>query len=157
MHEPDAGLVAGARAAATSIASLGLAGAGGVLAWFAYIDAPISDAAMGLVALGVLCTLLAVALALWSRELLLAVPPDDSAPPAPPALASATRVHASLVRATLVRATLLRRVALVLLLAALLLLAAATLATLNLRGSGAADAEDARTTALFLAPGRLAC
>ena len=153
MHEPDAGLVAGARAAATSIASLGLAGAGGVLAWFAYIDAPISDAAMGLVALGVLCTLLAVALALWSRELLLAVPPsDDSAPPAPPALA-----RAPLVRATMVRATLLRRVALVLLLAALLLLAAATLATLNLRGSGAADAEDARTTALFIAPGRLAC
>jgi len=145
MHEPDAGLAAGARAAATSIASLGLAGAGGVLAWFAYIDAPISDAAMGLVALGVLCTLLAVALALWSRELLLAVPPADGG--APPALA----------RATLVHATLLRRVALVLLLAALLLLAAATLATLNLRGSGAADAEDARTTALFIAPGRLAC
>jgi len=145
MHEPDAGLVAGARAAATSIASLGLAGAGGVLAWFAYIDAPISDAAMGLVALGVLCTLLAVALALWSRELLLAVPPADGG--SPPALA----------RATLVHATLLRRVALVLLLAALLLLAAATLATLNLRGSGAADAEDARTTALFIAPGRLAC
>jgi hypothetical protein len=148
MHEADAGLVAAARAAATSIASLGLAGAGGVLAWFAYIDAPITDAAMGLVALGVLGTLLAVALALWSRELLLAVPAADG---------SASPVLQSLARATLVRATRLRRVALVLLLAALLLLAAATLATLNLRGSGAADAEDARTTALLRMPARIGC
>jgi hypothetical protein len=138
MQDTDTGVRAAARAAATSIASLGLAGTGGVLAWFAFIDAPISDGAMALVALGVLCSL-------WSRELLLAVPAADaggspagqSLPPGRPAPDA------------LARATLLRRAALVLLLLALLLLALATLATLNLRGDGANDSEDARTTAWY--------
>jgi hypothetical protein len=136
MHETDTGVRAAALAACTSIGSLGLASAGGVLAWFAYVDAPITDAAMGLVALGVLGALLAVAAALWARELLLAPAAGDAV-------------------ARLARSTLLRRIALGLLLLALLLLAAGTLATLNLRGTGAADAEDARTTALVRAPARV--
>jgi hypothetical protein len=129
MTDTDAGLRLAARAAAASIAASGLAVPGGVLAWFAYIDAPITDGAMALVALGVLCAVLAVAAALWARELLLGPASGESAAP-------------------LARATLLRRIALCLLLLSLLVLAAATLATLNLRGSGDAEAEDTRTTAL---------
>ena len=129
MQETDTGLRGAARAAATSIAASSLALAGGALGWFAYVDAPITDGAMGLVVLGVLCAVLAVASALWARELLLAPVNGDGAVP-------------------LARAALLRRIALGLLLAALVLLAGATLLTLNLRGSGDDDAQDARTTAL---------
>jgi len=129
MPDTDTGLREAARGAATSIAGCSLGVAGGVLAWFAYIDAPITDGAMMLVALGVLGAVLATTAALWARELLLAPPEGDGA-------------------ARLARSTLLRRIALGLLLAALLLLAVATVATLNLRGSGDAAAEDARTTAL---------
>ena len=129
MPEADPELRVAARAAAASIACTGLAVAGGVLAWFAYIDAPITDGAMALVALGMLGAVLAVAAALWARELVLAPPAGDGSVP-------------------LARSTLLRRIALGLLLASLLLFAAATLATLNLRGSGDAAGEDARTTAL---------
>lgn len=129
MPDTDEDLRHAARAAAASIAATGLAAGGGVLAWFAYIDAPITDGAMVLVALGVLSAVLAAAAALWARELLLG--PAAGEGPVP-----------------LARATLLRRIALCLMLLALLVLATATLATLNLRGSGDAQAEDTRTTAL---------
>ncbi len=130
MPDTDAGLRLAARVAAGSIATTGLAVAGGVLAWFAYVDAPITDGAMLLVVIGVLGAVLAAAAAFWARELLLGPGSGDGVAP-------------------LARATLLRRIALCLLLLSLLVLAAATLATLNLRGSGDADAEDTRTTALF--------
>lgn len=137
MPDTDEGLRHAARAAAASIAATGLAAGGGVLAWFAYVDAPITDGAMVLVALGVLFVVLAAAASLWARELLLG-PAGGDGP------------------VTLARATLLRRIALCLLLVALLALAVATLATLNLRGSGDAQAEDTRTTTLATPAARLA-
>ena len=89
---------------------LGLLGAG--FAWFAYIDAPITDGAMRLFAIAVLVALLSMIAALRSGE----------------AASAATGARA-------------RRVALWLFVAATALMLTAATVTLNLRGTGSEDSD----------------
>jgi fumarate reductase subunit D len=104
------------------IATLNLGLLAGVGAWFAYIDAAITDAAMLVLAVGIALSLGSVAAALLSMERLL------------------SRVAAA---PTGVRS---RRLALLLLLLALVCELGAATATLNLKG-GDSDASDTTTAA----------
>jgi type IV secretory pathway VirB2 component (pilin) len=112
MEERAADALREARRAARWLAQLDLALLAAGFAWFAYIDAPISDGAMWLIAGSVAAGLAAVAAALMGWETA--------------AGASGTRW---------------RRAAQLLFLAALALMLAAATATLNLKGTGNADAD----------------
>ena len=124
---PEPAAPAAAHALARFIAVVALLVAGVVLAWFGWIDAPISDGAMVLVAAGLLLAVLAAGAALLSLEA------GVAADAAAGATGGAWRRW--------------RRLALAFLLAALLVLAVAAVVTLNLRGSGA-DEDGATATHL---------
>jgi FtsH-binding integral membrane protein len=64
----ESGSIKQLRRAARYLVSLDLAVLGAGFAWFAYIDAPITDGAMRLFALAVLCGLLALIAALFACE-----------------------------------------------------------------------------------------
>jgi len=115
-----------ARALARFVVAIALLLAAVALAWFGWIDAPISDGAMVLFAVGLLFTVLAAGAGLLSLE-------SGLAADAPGAAAS----HLP---------GLWRRLALAMLLAALLVLAVAAVVTLNLRGTGGDADEDATAT-----------
>lgn len=120
-------MAAEARAFARLVAMIALLLGAVALAWFGWIDAPITDGAMVLVAVGLLFAVLAAGAALLSLEAGLA---GDAAGAASGGASARWR-----------------RLALALLLAALLVLAVAAVVTLNLRGSGADDAGDEQATA----------
>jgi uncharacterized membrane protein len=101
-----------------ALVSWNLAALGAGFAWFAYIDAPITDAAMWLFAAAVLVALLSLIAALVGGE----------------AVAPVRRARA-------------RRVALLLFVAALTLLLATATLTLNLKGT-ASDDNDTQTSAV---------
>jgi hypothetical protein len=106
-----------ARSLARLVAVIALLLGAVALAWFGWIDAPITDGAMVLVAVGLLFAVLAAGAALLALEAGVA----GGAP------------------------ARWRRLALALLLAALVVLAVAAVVTLNLRGSGADDTGDEAT------------
>ena len=106
------------RAAARALVRWNLGALAGGFAWFAYIDAPITDAAMWLFAAAVLVALLSLIAALVGGE----------------AVAPVRRARA-------------RRVALLLFVAALTLLLATATLTLNLKGT-ASDDNDTQTSAV---------
>ena len=108
--------------AARWIATLNLATLAGMGAWFAYIDATITDAAMLVLAAGIALSLASVAAALLSMERLLS---RGAAAP------SGTRS---------------RRLALLLLLLALVCQLGAATATLNLKGGDSDDSDTATAT-----------
>jgi len=103
--------------AARTLVNWNLAGIGAGFAWFAYIDAPITDAAMWLFAAAVLVLLLSLITALAGGE----------------AGTPARRARA-------------RRVAVLLFIAGLAMLLATATATLNLKGTGGDD-DDTPTAA----------
>jgi hypothetical protein len=123
-------MAADARAFARLVAMVALLLGAVALAWFGWIDAPITDGAMVLVAVGLLFAVLAAGAALLSLEAGLAA--DATASSGAASGGASARW---------------RRLALALLLAALLVLAVAAVVTLNLRGSGADDAGDEQATA----------
>ena len=120
------------RAVARYLASLALAVVGAALAWFAYIDAPISDAVMLWVALGVALGVVAALAGLAA----LAVSFGTAATAGPPGETLQRRLAR------------LRRIALLALAVALLVLGAAALATLNLRGTGTDSGEQDTSVAV---------
>lgn len=108
---------AGSRAA-RSLVNWNLAVLGAGFGWFAYIDAPITDAAMWLFAAAVLVLLSSLVAALAGAEV----------------LAPARRARA-------------RRLAVLLFMAGLTVLLASATATLNLKGTGSDD-EDTQTAVI---------
>lgn len=108
-----------ARSAARRLAQWNLATLGAGFAWFAYIDAPITDGAMWLIAAAAAIGLLSLIAALVSAEAF-----------SPPYLVRTRRAALLLFAATMA-----------------LLLTAATV-TLNLKGTGADD-SDTRTSAVM--------
>ncbi len=122
MNEPadtgPEGLAREARSAARRLAQWNLAALGAGFAWFAYIDAPITDGAMGLFTAAVVTGLLSLIAALASSE--------TRAPP----FGARTRRAAALLFAVSMA----------------LMLTAATV-TLNLKGTGADD-SDTQTDAI---------
>jgi hypothetical protein len=118
--EPERGTVGG-------LVPLNLAVLGGGFAWFAYIDASITDGAMLLFAAAVAAGLLSVAAALYSTESALRAAPGGAAGPRPGARS--------------------RRGAVMLFLVSLALLLASATLTLNLKGTGD-DSQDTQTAAV---------
>lgn len=115
------------RAVARFAATLALATLGGGLAWFAYIDAPISDRVMLWVAFAAAAATVAVLAALGVLALTLAAAPAEAT--------GAQR-----------RSRRLLRLALAALAVLVVLLAMASVATLNLRGAGnESETEDTAT------------
>lgn len=108
----DGGSLKPLRRSARALARLDLTVLGAGFAWFAYIDAPITDGAMRLFALGVAAGLFALIAALISAE-------TRSAKPA----------------------RRLQRAALYLFIATTALMLTAATVTLNLRGSGMEDSD----------------
>jgi hypothetical protein len=128
---PEQPQCAAARALARLVALLALWLVAVSLAWFGWVDAPITDGAMLLVAVGLLCAVLAAAAGLLSLEASLGASVSSTDGLAPQRPAAAARW---------------RRLGLGLLLAGLLVLVVAAVLTLNLRGMGA-DADDEQATA----------
>ena len=112
------------RSLARLLAKLSLAAAALALGWFNWVDAPITDGAMLLVAAGELLLVAAASAALLSLEAAVAALPP--------------------------RVQRWRRLALALLLSGLLLLVVAAVLTLNLRGTGD-DAEGEQTATARIA------
>lgn len=120
MNDP----IAAERAAARYIAGLALGVLAVALAWFAYIDAPITDQVMIWVACAVAAGLTAALAALWGYASTLRAPVDQAAAVVPR------------------RVVRLRRLAMLALSALLLIMALAMVATLNVRGADSgADGE----------------
>jgi len=113
------------RGTVSGLVRLNLAVLGGGFAWFAYVDAPITDGAMMMFAAAVLAGLLSVATALYSGEIRLPAGADGAGEPA----------------------TRGRRSALVLFLVSLALMLASATLTLNLKGTGG-DSQDTQTAAV---------
>jgi hypothetical protein len=114
------------RAAARFVSALALGVMGAGLAWFAYVDAPISDRVMLSIACAVAAGSVATLVGLWALAITLGTAPADST-------AMQRRVRRLL------------RLALAALAALVLLLAVASVITLNLRGSDAAEDTQATT------------
>jgi hypothetical protein len=116
----------GARLLATLLVLLAFGLCGGALAWFAWVEAPITDGVMVLVSAGLLLEVLAAAAALLALEF---------------------GVGGS------ARSALARRAALGLVLAGFLVLMVAAALTLNLRGTADEDAGGEATVARVAAHG----
>jgi len=121
-----------AAAKITGLVPTNLAVLGGGFAWFALIDAPITDGAMLLFAAAVAAGFLSVAVALYSAEA------GQGAPQGAPQGDGGER------RPGAARG---RRAAIILFLASLALMLAAATLTLNLKGTGSDD-QDTQTAAV---------
>jgi hypothetical protein len=119
--------IAAERAAARYIAGLALAVLAVLLGWFAYIDAPITDGVMLLVACAVAAGVVAVLASLWGYAAALAATGADADSRLPP------------------RVRRLRRVAMAAAAVMLVVAAVAMVATLNVRGDDSDSGGDATT------------
>jgi hypothetical protein len=149
--------LAAERAGARFIAGLALVAFAAALVWFAWVDAPITDAAMDCIAVAGLACAIATVAALLGFSLTLqgpvapaaAVTTDAGTDAAlAPGIAAAPADMAAVKRAR--RIARLRRVAVLALAAQLVLLIFACTVTLNLRGTGDddSDADTAQRTAV---------
>lgn len=118
--------IAAERAACRYLAAVSLGAIAVVLGWFAYIDAPITDAVMLMVAVAVAAGTVAALAAIWAYAATLGGAAADGVVPA--------------------RARRLRQAAVLALSAMLLIVAVAAVATLNVRGddsgSGGTNSDD---------------